>query len=111
MTPCDGVHRDGVGVWHRVGDRDELDIEGADRDRLTVADRLHVGLLGEARLVDAVPGEPERQPGPVDRQRFVAQVADAVAVAQQVLDRADVVFVTVGQHERRQSVRRSRAGT
>ena len=106
-----GVHGDRVGVGHRVGDRDELDVERADRDRLAVADRLHVGLLRETGLVDAVAGQAERQPRSVDRQRAVAQVADAVAVAQEVLDRPDVVLVSVGEHQRRRSGRRSHAGT
>ncbi len=61
-------------------------------------------------LLDAVAGQAERQRGAVDRQRIVAEVADAVVVTQQVLDGADVVLVAVGEHERLRSVRRSRAG-
>ena len=49
---------------------------------------------------DAVAGEAEGECGAVDRQRIVTEIADAVAIAQQVLDGADVVFVTVGEHER-----------
>ncbi len=94
------VHRDRVGVGHRVGDRDELDVERPDGDRLAVVDRAEVGALGQAALVDPVPGEAEGERGPVDRQRTVAEVADAVAVAQQVLDGADVVLVAVGEDER-----------
>ena len=96
-----GVHGNRVRVRHRVGDRDELDVERTDRDGLAVAGGDHVGLLRQAGFVDAVAGEPEREPRSVDRQRLVTQVADAVAVAQQVLDRTHVVFVAVREHERR----------
>ncbi len=51
-------------------------------------------------LLDAVPGQTERQLGTVDRQRLVAEMTDAVVVAQQELDAADVVLVPVGRHER-----------
>ena len=61
-------------------------------------------------LLDPVAGEPERQRRAEDRQRLVANVPDAVAVAQQVLDAADVVLVTVGGDQCRRSGWRARAG-
>ncbi len=82
----------------------------ADVDRGAVGDLAHVGLGEQAGFLDAVAGEAEREGGAVDRQRLVAQVADAVVVTQQVLDRADVVFVAVGEHQRRDPLARSRAG-
>ncbi len=94
------VDGDRMGVGHGMGDRDELDVERPDGDRLAVADRVEVGALGQARLVDPVPGEAEGERRPVDRQRAVAEVADTVAVAEQVLDGADVVLVAVGEDER-----------
>ena len=59
-------------------------------------------------LLDAVAGQPERERRAVDRQRVVAEVADAVVVAQQVLDAADVVLVAVGEHQRRMRLAFSR---
>ena len=46
-------------------------------------------------LLDPVAGEPERQCRAEDRQRLLADVPDAVAVAQQEVDAADVVLVPV----------------
>ena len=72
------VHRDGVGVRHRVGDRDELDVERADPRPLAVGDGDHVAAAEQAGLLDAVAGQAERERGAVDRERLVAEVPDAV---------------------------------
>ena len=72
---------------HAVGDRDELDVERADGDALAVEHRAQLGATEQAGLLDAVAGEPERERRAVDRH------AD---LAQQVLQRADVVLVAVG---------------
>ena len=69
-------------------------------DRLAVGDRTEVGALRQPGLVDPVAGQAQRELGAVDRQRIVAQVADPVVVAQEVLDGTDVVLVAVRQHER-----------
>ena len=77
-----------MGVRDRVGHRDELHDQGADLDTLTVGDDTHVRLGREAGLVDAVAGQAQRERRGVDRQGVVAQIADAVVIAEQVLDRA-----------------------
>ena len=64
-----GVDRNGVGVRHRVGDRDELDEQCADVDLLAVLDRAHVDLRHQAGFFDAVASEAERERRAVDRQR------------------------------------------
>ena len=96
-----GVHGDRMSVWHRVGDRDELDRERADLDRFVVGHRDHVAATEQTGLLDPVASQPERERCAVDRERLVAQVADAVVVAQQELDPADMVLVTVGCDEAR----------
>ena len=81
------VHRDRVGVRHRVGDGDELDVERADHPPLAVLDDDQVGLAQQPGLLDAVAGQAERDRRAVDRE---------AQFAQQVLQRADVVLVAVG---------------
>ena len=85
------VHGDGVGVGDAVGDGDELDVErrrcGCGRRRLDGVERR---APEQAGLLDAVAGQPERQRRAVDRH------AD---LAEQELDAADVVLVTVGGDE------------
>ena len=81
-----GVHGDGVGVRHAVGDRDELDVELADRHPIVVDDDAQFGVAEQAGLLDPVAGEAESHRRAVDRH---------LDLAQQVLQSADVVLVTV----------------
>ena len=81
------VERGGEAVGHRVGDGDELDVERADLAALAVGDGDEVGVAEQARLLDAVLGQPERERRAVDRERQLAQ---------QVREAADVVLVAVG---------------
>ena len=95
------VHGDGVGVRHRVGDGDELDVERADHAPLAVGDDDQLGLAQQPGLLDAVAGQAERDRRAEDRE---------AQLAQQVVQRADVVLVAVGGDARRRCGRRSRAG-
>ena len=83
-------------VRHRVGDRDELDVEGADLSALAVADRNQLGAVEQPRLLDAGAGQAERERRAVDREGDVAQ---------QEGDAAGVVLVTVGQDQADHRVR------
>ena len=63
-----------AGVGDGVGHRDELDGEGgavARADHLAVADLAQVG--PDAGLLEPRPEQREREPGPVDRDRHVAE--------------------------------------
>ena len=82
-----GVQRNGVRVGHRVRDRDELDVERPDPPPFEVADRDQCGPPEQPRFLDPVPRQPERHSRAEDRE---AQFAE------QVLQRADVVLVAVG---------------
>ena len=81
------VERGGEAVGHRVGDRDELHVEGPDLAALAVDDRDQVGVAEQPRLLDAVPGQAQGERRAVDRERQLAQ---------QVREPADVVLVPVG---------------
>ena len=59
-----GVEGEGEAARHRVRHGDELDVERADLAPLAVAHRHERRLLAEARLVEAVAGEPEGQAEP-----------------------------------------------
>ena len=56
-----GVEGGGEAVGHRVGDGDQLDVEGPDVPALAVLDRHQPGPVEQAGLLDAVAGQPERQ--------------------------------------------------
>ena len=58
--------------------------------RLAVADRHEAGAVGQAGLLDPVPGQPDRQLGAVDRR---------LQLAQQVGQAPGVVLVPVGQDD------------
>ena len=88
--PLGGVEGGGEGVGHRVGDRDELDLERADPAALAVLDRDERGPAGHAGLVDPVPGQCQGQFRAVDVDREVAQ---------QVGQSAGVVLVAVGEDD------------
>ena len=96
------VQRDGVGVRHRVGDRDELDVERADHAPLAVA------RPGSSSVRPSRPASSMRlRARPSVTRRAVDREAQ---LAQQVLQRADVVLVAVGGDDSRRCGRRSRAG-
>src|SRR5690606_9333916 len=82
-----GVPGGGEPVGHRVGDRDELDVERADLAALAVLDGDQLGLAEQARLLDPVAGQAEGERRPVDRERHLPQ---------QEAEAADVVLVAVG---------------
>ena len=100
ITPC--------GVWTaiawacgtRVGDGDELDVERPDHAPLAVVDDDQLGLAQQPGLLDAVAGQAERDRRAVDRE---------AQLAQQVVQRADVVLVAVGGDDSLRCGRRSRA--
>ena len=73
-----------------MGDRDELDVERADLAALAVVHRDHRGAVEHPGLLDAVPGQAERERRPVDRARDVAQ---------QEGEPAGVVLVGVGEDD------------
>ena len=54
------VDRNGVGVRHRVSDRDELDVERTDHAALAVLDDDQFGLAHQSRFFDAIASEAER---------------------------------------------------
>ena len=58
ITPCGRVHGDGEGVGHRVGDRDELDVERPDLAPLAVGDgdRARCGRAGRPPRCGCGPG-------------------------------------------------------
>ncbi len=82
-----GVEGGGEAVGHRVGDGDELHVEGPDPAPLAVGDRDELGAVEQAGLLDAVAGQAEGERRAVDRERQLAQ---------QVRQAADVVLVAVG---------------
>ena len=57
ITPCGVWNAVGEGVGHRVGDRDELDVERPDLAALAVRDGDELGATEQAGLLDAVAGE------------------------------------------------------
>src|SRR6185312_4891089 len=81
----------GERVRHRMGDGDELAVEGADVPAFTVVHGNQLGAPEHPRLLDAVTGEPQRQRRSVDRERHGAQ---------QVGQPAGVVLVRVGEEGR-----------
>ena len=82
---------DGERVGDGVVDRDELQVEGAERDPVALGhDRLH-GVL-QAVLAQLAVEQGQGQ--------LRAHERDVGALAQQVGHRADVVLVAVGQHQR-----------
>ena len=82
-------HREGVGDG--VVDRDELEHERPEGDRLALRDLVLRGLL---EPVLAQLGAEQRQ------GQLGADERDVAALAQEVRRRADVVLVAVGQHQR-----------
>ena len=82
------VEGGGEAVGHRVGDGDELAVEGPDPPPLAVGHRDQLGAVEQARLLDAVAGQAEGEGRPVDRERQVAQ---------QERQGAHVVLVAVGE--------------
>ncbi len=81
------VDRNRVSMRHRVGDRDELDIERPDHPALAVLADDQLGAAEQPGLLDAVAGQPEGHRGTEDRERQLAQ---------HELQPADVIFVAVG---------------
>ena len=67
------VEGGGEAVGHRVGDGDELDLEGPDLAPLPVGHLDEAGPVGEARLFDPVAGQPEGERGAVDGDRQVPE--------------------------------------
>ena len=86
-----GVKGQRVRARHRVGDGDELDLEGTDLAPLAVGDLDEGQVLGDLGLGEAVAGEAQRQRRAVDRD---------VDVLDEVAQRAGVVLVAVGQDDR-----------
>ena len=108
IVPDRRVVRGGERVRHRVRDRDELAVERADPAPLAVVHRDELGAAEHPGLLDAVPGEAERQRRAVDRHRDVAQQegepAGVVLVRVREEDALDPVGVLaqvreVGEHE------------
>ena len=89
-----GVPAGADGHGERVGDgvvdREELQSPRADGEFVAFAHPAQVRL--DAVLVELGRDQSERQPRPEDR--------DVLALAQQVGQRADVVLVPVGEHDR-----------
>ena len=115
-----GVEGGGEAVGHRVGDGDELHVEGPDPAALSVGHRDQLGVAEDAGLLEAVAGQSQRQTRPVYGERQMAQqegepagvvlVAvgeDAALEAQGVLDEpaevgkdeVDAGHLEVGEHE------------
>ncbi len=84
-----GVEDDGVRLGHRVGHRQELDVEGPDPHALAVGHLAQRRLLQQAGLLDAVARETERDGRTVDGEGTLAQ---------QELQASHVVLVAVSGH-------------
>ena len=84
------LDREGGGVRDAVGDVNELRFEGAQFDDVTGLHLSQVRLLDEFVLAQLVLDETERQPAAVDRR---------IDFGKDVGQRADMVFVAVGQEE------------
>ncbi len=85
-----GADKQRQGVWNGVVDREELDVEGAKLFAATLFHREGVGgdlVLGEF-CFDQSNGERRADDGNV------------ISHLQQIRHRANVVFVSVGQHDR-----------
>ena len=96
ITPCGVCRAIANAVRHRVGHRDELDVERTDLAPLAVDHRVERRLFDETRLLDATAGHAEGERRAVERERQVAQ---------QVGQRADVVLVAVREHASVDAVR------
>ena len=83
-----GVERRGEAVGHRVRDRQELAVEGAELPSLVVLHDDELGVLEDTVLLDAAPGQAEGELRADDRELELLQC---------VGQRPDVVFVTVGE--------------
>ena len=71
--PLGRVKGGGEPVGHRVGDGDELDLEGSDLASLPVDHLDELGPVGQAGLLDPVAGQPEGERGAVDGHRQVPE--------------------------------------
>ena len=85
-----GADGDRERVGDRVVDREELEVERPDLLPRPLGDLVHD--RGQAVLGELAAHQRQRQPGPDQR--------DVGALPQQVGQRADVVLVRVGQHDR-----------
>ena len=84
------AHEDRERVGDRVGDGDELEIEGADGETVALGDDVQAGVR-EAMLAQLGGDEGQGKIGTVHR--------DVAAQLEQVGDGTDVVLVTVGEHQ------------
>ncbi len=84
------IQHDGVGFRNRVGDRNPFGLKGADADRLQ-----------RTNFLQTWPGQARVQLGANQLRRKRAGVDRAIQGAPDVRNRADVVFVTVGDQQRR----------
>ena len=82
-------------VWDRVGHPVGLDLEGTDRDAVAGREAVHLDLEVLRLVVEALADQRQRVGRPVDGDREPA----LVEVLQQVVHRADVVLVPVGDHD------------
>ena len=89
--PGAGADRDRQRVGDRVVDRDELEVEGAERDPVALGDDVLRGLL-EPVLLQLRAEQRQRQ--------LRADEGDVLPLAEEVRRRADVVLVAVGEDER-----------
>ena len=71
---------------HRMGDRNELDVERTDLKTITIVDRNQVGLAEQSGLFDSVTSKSDRERRAVDRE---------AQLTQQVAERANVILVCV----------------
>ena len=83
------VHRHRERVGHRVGDRDELDVERTDVAPLVVGHGHEFGGSEQPRLFDSSAGQSERDGRTEHRERHVAQ---------EELQSTHMIFVTMGGH-------------
>ena len=84
------VEGDGERIGHRVGDRDELHVARPDAAALAVAHGDELRAVAEAGLLHPVPGQADRELGPVDGH---------LQIAQEIRQSPGVVLVTVGQDD------------
>ena len=73
MTPFGRVKGGGEPMGHRVGDGNELHVEGTDLAPLAVAHRDELGPAQQASFLDAAARQAQGQLGAVDREGQLPQ--------------------------------------
>ena len=83
------MQRNSERLWHRVRDGDELDVEGPNLAPLAVFHRNKFCATEESGFFDAMTGKPQREGRAVDGE---------AQFAQQIAERANVIFVGMGSN-------------